>query len=175
MNDSDESNGKSSSGGWIVIAVAVVLGWLIWGGGMDTISNDDNDVRIIVVTPRPTSKPSSNPDDWCGGKPAGRDIPEGYVDCMEAHFRPTEVAKRDEWYRERTEESLIERAIEEGQEAGSVPERWDNPQWEDCEDFAFQREAQAFFEAAGGPEEDPFILDEDQDGRACELLPPSLD
>ena len=36
----------------------------------------------------------------------------------------------------------------------------------DCRDFATQAEAQAFFEANPG---DPYWLDFDQDGRACEL------
>lgn len=41
----------------------------------------------------------------------------------------------------------------------------------DCSDFATQREAQAFFEAAGGPEVDPHRLDGDGNGLACESLP----
>jgi hypothetical protein len=41
----------------------------------------------------------------------------------------------------------------------------------DCADFATQAEAQAFFEAAGGPERDPHRLDGDNDGVACEDLP----
>ncbi|HZG83441.1 MAG TPA: thermonuclease family protein [Paenibacillus sp.] len=40
----------------------------------------------------------------------------------------------------------------------------------DCGDFATQREAQAFYEAAGGPERDPHRLDGDGDGIACEGL-----
>lgn len=38
----------------------------------------------------------------------------------------------------------------------------------DCGDFATQAEAQAFFEAAGGPQEDPHRLDGEGDGIACE-------
>jgi micrococcal nuclease len=38
----------------------------------------------------------------------------------------------------------------------------------DCGDFASQAEAQAFFEAAGGPARDPHRLDRDKDGLACE-------
>ncbi|WP_024985216.1 thermonuclease family protein [Brevibacillus borstelensis] len=38
----------------------------------------------------------------------------------------------------------------------------------DCGDFASQAEAQAFFEAAGGPASDPHRLDRDNDGLACE-------
>lgn len=41
----------------------------------------------------------------------------------------------------------------------------------DCSDFASQREAQEFFEAAGGPDIDPHRLDGDGDGVACESLP----
>ncbi|HKP54024.1 MAG TPA: thermonuclease family protein [Chloroflexia bacterium] len=41
----------------------------------------------------------------------------------------------------------------------------------DCADFATQAEAQAFFIAAGGPEQDPHRLDGDNDGVACENLP----
>jgi endonuclease YncB( thermonuclease family) len=41
----------------------------------------------------------------------------------------------------------------------------------DCSDFATQAEAQAFFEAHGGPARDPHRLDSDGDGRACESLP----
>lgn len=41
----------------------------------------------------------------------------------------------------------------------------------DCGDFDTWQEAQAFFEAAGGPESDPHRLDSDGDGIACESLP----
>lgn len=40
----------------------------------------------------------------------------------------------------------------------------------DCDDFATQAAAQAFFEAHN-PEEDPYQLDSDGDGVACETLP----
>lgn len=40
-----------------------------------------------------------------------------------------------------------------------------------CEDFATQCEAQRFFEKHGGPREDPYRLDGDNDGIACEDLP----
>jgi hypothetical protein len=40
-----------------------------------------------------------------------------------------------------------------------------------CPDFDTQDEAQDFFEAEGGPEEDPNNLDRDDDGVACEALP----
>jgi hypothetical protein len=44
-------------------------------------------------------------------------------------------------------------------------------QGNDCADFATQEEAQEFFEAHGGPGEDEFGLDPDEDGIACETLP----
>lgn len=40
-----------------------------------------------------------------------------------------------------------------------------------CPAFATHAEAQAFFEAAGGPESDRHGLDRDNDGIACESLP----
>ena len=42
-----------------------------------------------------------------------------------------------------------------------------------CSDFGTWREAQDFFEAEGGPAEDPHGLDRDGDGVACESLPGS--
>ena len=41
----------------------------------------------------------------------------------------------------------------------------------DCGDFRTQHEAQAFFEANGGPNRDPHNLDRDKDSHACESLP----
>ena len=40
-----------------------------------------------------------------------------------------------------------------------------------CSDFARWAEAQAFYEAAGGPNADPHRLDRDRDGVACQSLP----
>lgn len=40
-----------------------------------------------------------------------------------------------------------------------------------CDDFDSWREAQDFFEAEGGPENDPHGLDGDNDGIACESFP----
>nr|WP_289036864.1 thermonuclease family protein [uncultured Allobacillus sp.] len=47
-----------------------------------------------------------------------------------------------------------------------------NPHGKDrnCGDFDRQKNAQAFFEAAGGPEQDPHRLDRDGDGAVCESL-----
>jgi micrococcal nuclease len=41
----------------------------------------------------------------------------------------------------------------------------------DCADFASQQDAQAFFEAMGGPKKDPDNLDENGDGVVCRSLP----
>lgn len=41
----------------------------------------------------------------------------------------------------------------------------------DCGDFSIQAEAQAFYEAAGGPASDPHGLDGEGDSTACESLP----
>ena len=38
----------------------------------------------------------------------------------------------------------------------------------DCTDFDSRTDAQAFYEHAGGPDYDPYHLDDDNDGRACE-------
>jgi hypothetical protein len=38
----------------------------------------------------------------------------------------------------------------------------------DCTDFDTRADAQAFYEEAGGPLYDPFNLDDDEDGVACE-------
>jgi hypothetical protein len=39
-----------------------------------------------------------------------------------------------------------------------------------CSDFKTQKEAQAFFLRTGGPSADPYGLDKDKDGIACEAL-----
>ncbi|MDX1531557.1 MAG: hypothetical protein R3362_08525 [Rhodothermales bacterium] len=41
----------------------------------------------------------------------------------------------------------------------------------DCADFYTHVEAQSFFLANGGPDQDPHGLDHDRDGLACESLP----
>ena len=55
----------------------------------------------------------------------------------------------------------------------SAPAMAQDPSAVNCEDFATQEEAQAFFES-NDPANDPFLLDEDpgaDDGVACESLP----
>ncbi len=57
-------------------------------------------------------------------------------------------------------------------------ERFDSPTTQrppssgdyDCPDFSTQEEAQDFFESQGGPSDDPYNLDRDGDGVACETL-----
>lgn len=41
----------------------------------------------------------------------------------------------------------------------------------DCDNFRTHSQAQAFYEAAGGPQSDRHDLDRDRDGLACETLP----
>ncbi|MFG6118731.1 thermonuclease family protein [Thalassobacillus sp. B23F22_16] len=57
--------------------------------------------------------------------------------------------------------------------SGSAALKYDpNGPDRDCGDFDTQKEAQAFYEAAGGPESDPHRLDgNDKDGVVCESLP----
>jgi len=59
---------------------------------------------------------------------------------------------------------------EAGKKPGTVPYDPNGPD-RDCADFDTQKEAQAFYEAAGGPDKDPHRLDPDKDGVACESLP----
>lgn len=54
--------------------------------------------------------------------------------------------------------------------ASGLPYGPNGPDW-DCGDFSIHEVAQNFFEAAGGPAQDPHRLDEDSDGIACESLP----
>ena len=56
---------------------------------------------------------------------------------------------------------------------GALPYDPDGPD-RDCGDFESRPVAQRFFEAAGGPAEDPHRLDGDDDGLACESLPGRL-
>lgn len=44
----------------------------------------------------------------------------------------------------------------------------------DCADFAYQEDAQEFFENQGGPIDDPHRLDGDRNGVACESLPSTV-
>ena len=41
----------------------------------------------------------------------------------------------------------------------------------DCADFSTHKQAQRFFKRHGGPQRDPYRLDGDNDGSACEDLP----
>jgi micrococcal nuclease len=89
---------------------------------------------------------------------------------------PPDVARVDDFL-------LLERAAREagrGLWAGEPPlpgnTGYDGPydpqgRDRDCHDFMTQAEAQAFFLAAGGPDEDPHHLDGGGDGVVCESLP----
>ncbi|UOQ43708.1 thermonuclease family protein [Halobacillus salinarum] len=61
---------------------------------------------------------------------------------------------------------------EEGKKSSSPSVRYNpNGPDRDCSDFSSQEEAQAFYEAAGGPKSDPHRLDgRDHDGVVCEGL-----
>lgn len=72
-------------------------------------------------------------------------------------------------------ERMFERAVRDAYAEGSRAARGSagglDPSLVDCEYFDTREEAEAFYEGAGGPESDPFWLDDDKDGRPCELLP----
>jgi micrococcal nuclease len=65
----------------------------------------------------------------------------------------------------------VERFLAVQQKAQATGEGlWaDQPDW-DCDDFETWAEAQAFYEAAGGPAQDPHRLDTDGNGVACESM-----
>lgn len=67
--------------------------------------------------------------------------------------------------------SHLDNLFELGANYAGDPTAIDDPANVDCEDFDFQEEADAFFQGAGGPSLDIFILDDDRDGMACEWLP----
>ena len=56
----------------------------------------------------------------------------------------------------------------EAKEGDVLIELAENDPDKDCGDFASQAEAQAFYEATGGPASDPHRLDGNDDGVACE-------
>ena len=58
----------------------------------------------------------------------------------------------------------------EAPSASGLPYDPDGPD-RDCGDFSTHEVAQRFFEAAGGPSQDPHRLDGDGNGVACESLP----
>ncbi|MYL50089.1 nuclease [Halobacillus litoralis] len=75
----------------------------------------------------------------------------------------------DEGFRE-GESSSVEETPASSTYAGGLPYDPQGPD-RDCGDFSSQEEAQAFYEAAGGPAQDPHRLDgHDQDGLVCESL-----
>lgn len=66
-----------------------------------------------------------------------------------------------------TTQETTESQPETNGQAGQV----DIADTKDCDDFLTFREARAFFQGAGGPENDPHGLDADNDGVPCEGLP----
>lgn len=75
----------------------------------------------------------------------------------------------DEGFRE-DESSSVEETKASSTYEGSLPYDPQGPD-RDCGDFSSQEAAQAFYEAAGGPAQDPHRLDgHDQDGLVCESL-----
>ncbi len=65
----------------------------------------------------------------------------------------------------------VEAVLAEGQVYAGDPSVNQDPEVVDCDDFDYQEEAVAFFWGAGGPEVDPFWLDDDRDEVPCELPP----
>src|SRR4051812_3523833 len=64
--------------------------------------------------------------------------------------------------------TLVALAVLAGTATGSTQPRVAD---RDCGDFSTQAAAQQVFIAQGGPRSDPFALDADRDGVACETLP----
>lgn len=78
--------------------------------------------------------------------------------------------------KQRTTDAVLTAAPREGLLAPAARLKgYDFSWWDgsdlDCKDFSTHREAQAFYEWQGGPASDPFLLDSDADGVACESLP----
>lgn len=81
--------------------------------------------------------------------------------------------QEDGYHKEYVEDETLE---EQNEPKLSTPSIYTGPydpfgSDKDCSDFDSFKEAQSFFEAAGGPTNDPHRLDGDKNGRACESLP----
>ncbi|WP_240468663.1 thermonuclease family protein [Gracilibacillus sp. YIM 98692] len=88
---------------------------------------------------------------------------DGYVQSDGFHYeKPKDEQSQEEQQKEDTSNDV----------SSSYDGPYD-PKGEDrnCSDFDTHDEAQAFFKAAGGPNEDPHGLDRDKDGLVCESLP----
>ena len=87
------------------------------------------------------------------------------------------TAQADGTYRVDAKASPPESAAPGADEVEDMPTASPSPSLDpsgpdrDCGDFSTQAEAQAFYEAAGGPASDPHRLDGEGDGTACESLP----
>jgi len=92
-----------------------------------------------------------------------------YVEVFRALQTPAREANRGLWG---LSAQPAEPSTDEGDVSKALELRFDpfGPD-RNCTDFATHAEAQAFYEAAGGPASDPHRLDSDRDGIACEALP----
>ena len=68
-------------------------------------------------------------------------------------------------------ESLLGSAVEETEPADYAPAPSSGSNYRNCSDFATWHDANAFFEAEGGPQSDRHRLDHNRDGIPCESLP----
>jgi len=91
-----------------------------------------------------------------------------YAGSLLRAAREAQGARRGLWAAcPRTPFDPLRQAITSPAAAGAAPSAGDR----DCDNFAAQAEAQAFYEAQGGPARDPHRLDGDGDGIACEMPP----
>ena len=124
--------------------------------------------------PQPSAPPPTQRVDYdCGQFPSQADA-QAFFDSIggSASYDPYDLDRDDDGYA--CEDYFIEPDPEPTAPPASTgytgpydpfgPDR-------DCSDFATQAEAQAFFEAAGGPGTDRHRLDRDRDGAVCESLP----
>lgn len=93
-------------------------------------------------------------------------------ECSPTPVPPTETVPPQEPLSPTVEPPATTQAADVASPTASTSLRYDpgGPD-RDCGDFSTHAEAQAFFEAAGGPASDPHRLDGDHDGVACETLP----
>ncbi|MGH2557543.1 MAG: hypothetical protein ACRDJH_00650 [Thermomicrobiales bacterium] len=95
--------------------------------------------------------------------------PDESCESRKAQF-DYESTKAAEDYREFQAEQAWEDWQAAKTQTATAGDGW-SPGAYDCEDFFTQNEAQRFYEDNGGPFSDPYWLDDDNDGIACEWLP----
>ena len=126
-------------------------------------------------TPASTTDSSSPDDDFvdrnCSDFATWREAQDFYV----AEGGPSEDPHRLDRDGDGTACQSLPGAPDDAQEAPASTTDSSSPDDDfvdrNCSDFATWPEAQDFYEAEGGPGEDPHRLDRDGDGRACESLP----